>query len=58
MSERAIITVQVGHYSNHVGAHFWNAQEANFAFDEEAARRPQNDLDHTVLYREGRTINR
>ena len=26
MSDRAIITVQLGHYANHVGAHFWNMQ--------------------------------
>ena len=26
MSNRAIITVQLGHYANHVGAHFWNMQ--------------------------------
>ena len=27
MSDRAIISVQLGHYANHVGAHFWNMQE-------------------------------
>ena len=29
MSDRAIITVQLGHYANHVGAHFWNMQVRN-----------------------------
>ena len=26
MSDRSVITLQVGHYSNYIGAHFWNIQ--------------------------------
>jgi hypothetical protein len=54
MSNRAIIAIQVGHYANHVGAHFWNMQEANFVFDPKQS--PANDVCHDVLYREGETI--
>ncbi len=34
MSNRAreIVTLQIGHYANHVGTHFWNAQEALFDY--------------------------
>ena len=28
-----ILTLQLGHYANHVGAHLWNAQEALFHYD-------------------------
>ena len=51
MDKNSIITLQLGHYSNYVGAHFWNIQEAGFVFDNSV----QLDVDHSVLFREGRT---
>ena len=47
---KAVITLQVGHYSNFVGTHFWNAQDHSLFVPKET-----NDLDHDVLFREGVT---
>eukprot|EP00095_Tigriopus_kingsejongensis_P009981 maker-scaffold17_size721972-snap-gene-6.24 protein:Tk09981 transcript:maker-scaffold17_size721972-snap-gene-6.24-mRNA-1 annotation:"unknown" len=52
MSDRAIVSVHVGHYANHVGSHLWNIQEANFAYE------GQSETCHDILYREGLTLNR
>lgn len=30
-----IITLQFGHFANHVGAHVWNAQELSFRYGED-----------------------
>lgn len=55
-----MITVQLGHYANHVGAHFWNLQENSFSYDDtgggggDGKRRPA--VNHSVLYREGETM--
>lgn len=48
-NNRAVITVQVGHYSNFIGTHFWNCQDWSLAVTE------NNDIDHDVLFREGLT---
>jgi hypothetical protein len=40
-----IITLQLGNYANHVGAHFWNAQEALFTFDPDA---PVRSREHAL----------
>lgn len=53
LNNRAVITVQVGHYANFVGTHFWNFQDANFNVNRET-----NDVDHDVLHREGQTLDR
>ena len=42
----AIVTATLGPLANHVGAHFWNLQEAQF---DEA----DGPVDHDVLYRRG-----
>ncbi|KAJ3034989.1 Protein misato 1 [Rhizophlyctis rosea] len=47
---REVITLQVGHASNWVGTHFWNAQES---YGENG---PHNEIDTSVLYREGVSI--
>ena len=47
---KAVITLQVGHYANFVGTHFWNAQDHGLYVP-----KGTNDLDHDVLYREGIT---
>ncbi|KAJ1530772.1 hypothetical protein ONE63_005625 [Megalurothrips usitatus] len=45
---REILTLQLGHYSNYVGSHWWSIQEAGFSY----AGKP-SDVDHDVLFREG-----
>ncbi|XP_060861222.1 protein misato isoform X1 [Metopolophium dirhodum] len=49
-STREIITLQFGHYSNFIGTHFWNLQEASFTYEEN--NKPL-EICHDVLYREG-----
>ncbi|XP_037080389.1 protein misato homolog 1-like isoform X2 [Pollicipes pollicipes] len=49
-----IITLQIGHYANFVGTHWWNIQESSFVYDPSA----QVELDHAVLFREGETSKR
>jgi hypothetical protein len=31
MTNKEVITLQIGHYANHVGAHYWNAQVSAFS---------------------------
>lgn len=50
MTSREIITFQFGNYSNYVGAHWWNVQEAGFNYDPTSA---PSEINHDVLYREG-----
>ncbi|KAK3913705.1 Protein misato [Frankliniella fusca] len=45
---REILTIQLGSYSNYVGSHWWNLQEAGFSY----AGKP-SDINHDVLFREG-----
>ena len=49
---KAVITLQIGHYSNFVGTHFWNAQDHSLFVPKDT-----NDLDHDVLFREGVTMS-
>tara|TARA_R110002050_G_scaffold220333_2_gene356189 strand:+ start:28 stop:300 length:273 start_codon:yes stop_codon:yes gene_type:complete len=37
---RELLTLQFGHYANHVGAHYWNFQEESYI---ESTRAQQND---------------
>lgn len=64
MTDRAILSLQLGNYSNWVGAHYWNLQEAGFVYpssasgasgDEEARA---SECSPDVLYREGVTLTR
>ncbi|XP_001862732.2 LOW QUALITY PROTEIN: protein misato [Culex quinquefasciatus] len=52
---REILTLQLGNYANYVGTHLWNLQESSFCYDPNAEA---GEVDHDVLYREGRTANR
>ena len=52
---REIISLQFGHYSNFVGTHLWNIQEASFSYDSSASKKPE--VNHDCLFREGKTIN-
>nr|XP_045594408.1 protein misato homolog 1-like [Procambarus clarkii]XP_045594409.1 protein misato homolog 1-like [Procambarus clarkii]XP_045594410.1 protein misato homolog 1-like [Procambarus clarkii] len=51
---RELITLQVGHYANFVGTHFWNLQEASFVYDSSSV----TDINHDFLFREGLTPQR
>lgn len=53
MTTREILTLQFGHYSNYVGAHFWNIQELSFDYTGTV----KTECNHDVLYREGQTAN-
>ncbi|TDG40594.1 hypothetical protein AWZ03_012991 [Drosophila navojoa] len=50
---REILTFQFGTYSNYVGAHFWNQQEANFVYDREGNIAEEQLPENDILYREG-----
>ncbi|XP_057656516.1 protein misato isoform X1 [Diorhabda carinulata] len=49
-----ILTLQLGHYSNFVGAHLWNIQELSFQYGSDNP----SEINHDVLYREGITNKR
>ncbi|XP_012251024.2 protein misato isoform X2 [Athalia rosae] len=49
MTTREILTIQLGHYSNFVGTHWWNIQESSFSYDSDQS----SEINHDVLYREG-----
>ena len=53
--ERAVITLQMGNYSNYIGSHFWNIQEAGFVFPSETNINYVPDINNSVLFREGAT---
>ncbi|KAG8927621.1 mtDNA inheritance, partitioning of the mitochondrial organelle [Tulasnella sp. 417] len=51
---REIIYIQAGKYSNYVGTHFWNTQEAYFDYSPPRDGEPQkSDIDHDISFREG-----
>ncbi|CAK9805721.1 Protein misato [Anthophora quadrimaculata] len=54
MTSREILTIQLGHYSNFIGTHWWNLQETNFSYN------PDNpsEINHDVLYREGENFKK
>uniref|UniRef100_A0A1E1WV81 Misato Segment II tubulin-like domain-containing protein n=1 Tax=Pectinophora gossypiella TaxID=13191 RepID=A0A1E1WV81_PECGO len=54
MSTREILTLQFGHYSNYVGAHFWNIQELSFDYTGTV----KTEVNHDILYREGQNSKR
>ncbi|XP_071536621.1 protein misato homolog 1 isoform X1 [Panulirus ornatus] len=51
---RELVTLQVGHYANFVGTHWWNLQEASFIYDNTQT----TDINHDFLFREGITPQR
>ncbi|KAL2080704.1 hypothetical protein ACEWY4_024497 [Coilia grayii] len=50
---REIITLQLGHYSNFVGTHWWNLQDASLCYDLDM---PPGELQSDVMFREGVTL--
>ncbi|CAG8469540.1 10675_t:CDS:10 [Cetraspora pellucida] len=49
-----IVTLQFGHFSNYVGAHFWNTQEEYFSFDT-GQHAQETAVLHDTLFRAGIT---
>ncbi|PSN51241.1 Protein misato [Blattella germanica] len=50
-SGREIVTLQFGYYSNFIGTHWWNLQEAGFVYNASVP----SEINHDVLFREGQT---
>uniref|UniRef100_A0A3B5MLF8 Protein misato homolog 1 n=1 Tax=Xiphophorus couchianus TaxID=32473 RepID=A0A3B5MLF8_9TELE len=50
---RELITLQLGHYSNFVGTHWWNLQDASLCYDPGSAPPPEVQSDS--VFREGQT---
>lgn len=50
---REVITLQLGHYSNFVGTHWWNLQDASLSYDPES---PPGEIQSDVVFREGQTL--
>ncbi|XP_075217245.1 misato mitochondrial distribution and morphology regulator [Lycorma delicatula] len=46
-----IISLQFGHYSNYIGTHWWNLQEAAFGYNVDET----TDINNDILFREGQT---
>ncbi|CAG8537955.1 4069_t:CDS:10 [Diversispora eburnea] len=47
-----IITLQFGHYSNFVGTHYWNAQDAYFTYND-SPNSPEPEIIHDIHFRTG-----
>lgn len=56
MSAREVVTIQIGSYSNYVGAHWWNLQESSFVYDPQHFAAFPKEVNHDVLFREGKTV--
>ncbi|XP_067878963.1 protein misato homolog 1 isoform X2 [Heterodontus francisci] len=52
---REVVTLQLGHYSNFVGTHWWNIQDAALCYDVEPSD-PYCEISNNVLFREGLTL--
>ncbi|CAK6971591.1 protein misato homolog 1 isoform X1 [Scomber scombrus] len=50
---REVVTLQLGHYSNFVGTHWWNLQDASLSYDPETAL---GEIQSDAVFREGRTL--
>ncbi|XP_016309052.1 protein misato homolog 1 [Sinocyclocheilus anshuiensis] len=50
---REVVTLQLGHYSNFIGTHWWNVQDAALVYGCDA---PAGELQSDVLFREGLTL--
>ncbi|KAK7496885.1 hypothetical protein BaRGS_00011865 [Batillaria attramentaria] len=55
MTGREIVTLQLGHYANFTGSHWWNAQEAAFVYDPKVLQAFPKEINHDLLFREGQT---
>nr|ACO14966.1 misato homolog 1 [Caligus clemensi] len=55
MTTREVLTLQVGPYSNYIGAHFWNIQDKDLVYEPRPVLPPSNPC---VLFREGLSLNK
>lgn len=53
---REIVTLQVGHYANFVGTHWWNIQNASFIYDPSTKPAESKEINSDVLFREGQNL--
>ncbi|KAG2463425.1 MSTO1 protein, partial [Polypterus senegalus] len=51
---REVITLQLGHYANFVGSHWWNLQDASLCYDASPEETP-SEIFSDVLFRVGQT---
>ncbi|XP_069796670.1 protein misato homolog 1 [Narcine bancroftii] len=51
---REVLTLQLGHYSNFVGTHWWNIQDAALHYD--SNHNDSSEINNNVLFREGQTL--
>ncbi|CAN9503542.1 unnamed protein product [Ophioblennius macclurei] len=49
---REVVTLQLGHYANFVGTHWWNLQDAGLSFDPDSS---SGEVQSDVVFREGQT---
>ncbi|XP_060676744.1 protein misato homolog 1 [Hemiscyllium ocellatum] len=54
-ASREVVTLQLGHYSNFVGTHWWNLQDAALCYDGEP-NDSYSEINSNVLFREGVTL--
>ncbi|TRY97389.1 hypothetical protein DNTS_032904 [Danionella cerebrum] len=52
---REVVTLQLGHYANFVGTHWWNLQDASLAYDGDDVS--SSELQSDVMFREGLTLS-
>ncbi|XP_046455765.1 protein misato homolog 1-like [Daphnia pulex] len=50
---KEILTIQLGEFSNVIGAHWWNIQSAAAAVSSDKYEAVENEIDHSVFFREG-----
>ncbi|XP_034774437.2 protein misato homolog 1-like isoform X1 [Acipenser ruthenus] len=51
---REVVTLQLGHYANYVGTHWWNLQDASLRYDADPHNLP-SEVRSDALFREGLT---
>lgn len=52
---REIVTLQVGHFANFVGTHWWNLQESTFTYSPSELTEAK-EIEHDILFREGKNL--
>ena len=50
---KEIIYIQAGKFANHIGTHFWNAQQSYFTYGADAQ---DPIVNHDVSFREGENL--
>ncbi|KAL5004628.1 hypothetical protein ScPMuIL_018084 [Solemya velum] len=55
MSSKEIVTLQIGHYSNFVGTHLWNIQDASFHYGP-SVDSSSREINNDILFREGQNL--